>query len=89
MYTLMVTGLPPDVTEEEIIEHFNSLVRSSYNRHSTTILKSSNVDYSIAAVSLAFDNVKEIEECINRGDIVRSKIKLVHVLKKFLHFFLN
>ena len=30
-------------------------------------------------ISLAYDNVEEIEECISRGDLIRSKIKLVHV----------
>lgn len=40
----------PDVTEEELIEHFNSLIRKSFQRNSTTIVNSSNVDYTIAAV---------------------------------------
>ena len=75
----MVSGLPVDVTEEEVIEHFNSLIKTSYHRQSATILGSSNVDYSIAAVSFAFNNVEEIDECINRGDIIRAKIRLVHV----------
>lgn len=80
MYTIMVSGLPGDVTEEEVIDHFNSLIKTSYQRQSATILGSSNVDYSIAAVSFAFNNVEEIDECINRGDIIRAKIRLVHVL---------
>eukprot|EP01036_Dinobryon_divergens_P028342 gene28342-37274_t len=78
MYTIKVSGLPPDVTEEELIDHFNSLIRKSFQRNSTTIVNSSNVDYTIAAISLAYDNVEEIEECISRGDLIRSKIKLVH-----------
>jgi len=78
MFTIMVSGLPVDVTEEEVIEHFNSLIKTSYHRQSVTILGSSNMDYSIAAVSFAFNNVEEIDECINRGDIIRAKIRLVH-----------
>jgi len=33
----------------------------------------------IANVSMAYDNAQEIEECAKRGDLIRAKIRSVHV----------
>ena len=40
------------MTEEELIDHFNALIQTSFQRKSTTIVNSSNVDYTIAAVGI-------------------------------------
>lgn len=63
MFTLSVSGLPEDVTEEELIDHFQRLLGD---------------EHSIVSVSLAYNNIQEIQECISRGNIIRSKVRLVH-----------
>lgn len=63
MFTIMVSNLPPDVTEEELIEHFGKLCK----------------DKKIASISLAYDNIEEIKECMHRGSIIKSKVREVHV----------
>lgn len=63
MFTVSITNLPTDVTEDELLIHFQKLLGE---------------DHNVVSVSLAYDNIKEIKECIARGNIIRSKVRLVH-----------
>lgn len=63
MFTVTVSRLPRECTEDEIIAHFGALCPQ----------------HKIANVSMAFDNAKEIEECTKRGDLIRAKVRAVHV----------
>ena len=63
MFTVTISHLPPECTEEDIISHFKKLAPT----------------HKIANVSMAYDNAKEIEECTKRGDIIRAKVRAVHV----------
>jgi hypothetical protein len=69
VYTLAVTNLPPECSEVELKAHF---VRMLAQLGQESICK-------IASVSLAFNNTNEILESMRRGDIIREKIKAVHV----------
>ncbi len=69
MYTVVVTNLPPECSEVELKRHF---VRMLAQIGQESISK-------IASVSLAFNNTSEILESMRRGDIIREKIKAVHV----------
>ena len=69
MYTVAVTNLPPKCSEVELKGHF---VRMLAQIRQESISK-------IASVSLAFNNTNEILESMRRGDIIREKIKAVHV----------
>lgn len=62
MFTVMVSRLPKDTDEDELITHFNKVCKG----------------HKIASVALAFDNIAEIRECINRGDLIRAKVRAVH-----------
>lgn len=64
MYTIAVSGLPPDVTEEELYEHFGGLIKSKNS--------------PIVGISLAYDNTVEIKTCKKRGELIRSKVRMVH-----------
>ncbi len=64
MFSISVSNLPEDVTEEQLIAHFNHLAE---------------VRETVVAVSIAYDNAEEIEECKKRGDLIRAKVHLVHV----------
>lgn len=64
MYTIVVSNLPPDVTEVDLLNHFGSIVGRKD---------------AISCISLAYNNEDEIELCKKRGDIIRKKIILVHV----------
>eukprot|EP00981_Chlorochromonas_danica_P004112 scaffold801_cov178-Ochromonas_danica.AAC.17 len=70
MYTIEVSHLPPDATEDEIASFFENMLVSG----GTYTAKKQRV----VSVSLAFDNVEEIETCKKRGDLIRSKARLVH-----------
>jgi exosome complex RNA-binding protein Csl4 len=63
MFTVTVTHLPPECSEEELIAHLGKICPG----------------HKIANISLAFDNAHEIEECTKRGDIIRAKVRAVHV----------
>jgi Zn ribbon nucleic-acid-binding protein len=63
MFTVTVSHLPKECTEEEIIAHFGAICPT----------------HKISNISMAFDNAREIEECVKRGDIIRSKVRSVHV----------
>jgi exosome complex RNA-binding protein Csl4 len=63
MFTVTVSRLPEDCTEEEITAHFGTICPS----------------HKIANISMAFDNRLEIEECTKRGDLIRAKVRAVHV----------
>ena len=63
MFTVTLSRLPEVCSEEEIIAHLGSVVPG----------------HKIANISLAFDNAQEIEECAKRGDIIRAKVRAVHV----------
>ena len=69
VYTVAVTNLPPQCTEVELKEKF---ARMLIEQGQESICK-------IASVSLAFNNTNEILESMRRGDIIREKIKAVHV----------
>jgi RNA recognition motif-containing protein len=64
MFSISVSNLPEDVTEDQIILHFNKLAE---------------VREAVVAVSIAYDNAEEIRECKKRGDLIRAKVNLVHV----------
>lgn len=64
MYTIVVSNLPQDVTEVDLLNHFGSIVGRKD---------------AISCISLAYNNEDEIELCKKRGDIIRKKIILVHV----------
>lgn len=66
MYTISVSNLPTNVTEVQLINHFTHLV--GYNE-------------SVVAVSIAYDNLEEFKECKARGNIIHSKVNLVHELR--------
>jgi hypothetical protein len=63
MFTVTVSRLPEDCTEEEITAHFGTICPA----------------HKIANISMAFDNRLEIEECTKRGDLIRAKVRAVHV----------
>eukprot|EP01038_Epipyxis_sp_PR26KG_P011622 gene11622-15564_t len=63
MFTLMVSNIPNDCTEEEILYHFYNILGS---------------EHKIFSVSIAYDNIYELDQCRVRGDLIRAKIKLVH-----------
>ena len=63
MFTVTLSRLPKDCTQEDIIAHFRKICPQ----------------HKIANVSMAFDNAKEIEECTNRGNLIRAKVRAVHV----------
>lgn len=65
MFTVTVSNLPEDCTEEDLVEHFGKICPQ----------------HKIANVSMAYDNAREIEECVKRGDIIRAKVRAVHVSK--------
>ena len=64
MYSLAISNLSRSITEEDIVSHFNKLAGGKDH---------------VVSVSLAYDNIEDIQECIARGDIIRKKIHLVHV----------
>jgi hypothetical protein len=66
MYTVAVSNLPTKVTEVKLINHFAHLVGYSD---------------SVVAVSIAYDNLEEFKECKARGNIIHSKVNLVHELR--------
>lgn len=63
MYTIAVSNLPKNFTEEELFDHFNKVAENPL---------------AVAQIAIAYDNIAEISEFIARGDIVRSKVHLVH-----------
>eukprot|EP01038_Epipyxis_sp_PR26KG_P011217 gene11217-15051_t len=63
MYSVVVTNLPEDCTEEEVAEHF---------------MKVLGENHKVFSVSIAFDNVDEIKACQDRGHIIKEKIRSVH-----------
>lgn len=71
MFTVTVSHLPRECTEEEIIAHFGAICPS----------------HKIANISMAFDNAREIEECAKRGDIIRTKVRSVHVSSSFVYVY--
>ncbi len=66
MYTIQVSNLPKDVTEQEISKHFSSLCISGDPQ-------------PVVAVHLVVDNSDEIDLYTQRGQIIRDRIHLVHV----------
>lgn len=68
MFTVTVSRLPDDCTEEELIAHFGKICPT----------------HKIANISMAFDNRQEIEEASKRGDIIRAKVRAVHVSPAFV-----
>ena len=69
MYTVVVTNLPPQCTEVELKAHFvRQLARMGLESTS-----------KIASISLAFNNTNEILQSVKRGNIIKNKIKAVHV----------
>jgi hypothetical protein len=66
-YTIMVTNLPPKITEEELKHHFQEAVKN----------------YPIAQMSVAYDNEAEIELCRERGNMIRTKKRLIHEHRYF------
>lgn len=71
MYTIEVSHLPSDATEDEVASFFENMLVSG----GTYTTKKQRV----VSVSLAFDNIEEIETCKKRGDLIRNKARLVHV----------
>lgn len=69
-YTIMVTNLPPTITEEELKNHFQEAAKS----------------YPIAQMSVAYDNEAEIELCRERGSLIRQKKRLIHEHRYFTTF---
>lgn len=65
MFTIKVSNLPKNTDEDSVSIHFKKLFKN-------------NPEYSVAAVSLAFNNLHEINECKIRGDIIKRKVRLVH-----------
>lgn len=63
MYTVTVSRLPDECSEDELIAHFAKICPQ----------------HKIANISMAFDNRQEIEEASKRGDIIRAKVRAVHV----------
>ena len=63
MFTVTVSNLPAECSEEELIAHFTSVCPT----------------HKIANISMAYNNAQEIEECTKRGDIIRAKVRAVHV----------
>jgi hypothetical protein len=69
----MIDRIPTDLTEEQLGKHFTNLLPR---------------EHIVASVSIAYDNADEIRECTHRGDLIRSKVRLVHVsLLAFLLLF--
>lgn len=64
MYTIRVSNLQPDVTEVDLLNHFGKIVGRKD---------------AITNISMAYNNEEEIKVCRQRGDIIRQKIRLVHV----------
>mmetsp|Transcript_27364 Transcript_27364/g.45898 ORF Transcript_27364/g.45898 Transcript_27364/m.45898 type:complete len:1511 (+) Transcript_27364:125-4657(+) len=67
MFTVTISRLPADATEEELVTHLSRVCPN----------------HKIANISIAFDNAKEIEECAKRGDLIRAKVRAVHEHRKF------
>lgn len=63
MFTVTVSNLPEECSEEELIAHFNKICPQ----------------HKIANISMAYNNAQEIEECVKRGDLIRGKVRAVHV----------
>ncbi len=68
MFTVMMDRIPTDLTEEQLQMHFINLLPK---------------EHVVASVSIAYDNADEIRECTHRGDLIRSKVRLVHVCVDF------
>jgi len=65
MYSVAVTHLPKDTTDEELTGHFMKLLDT---RDPT----------SIANISIAYNNSLEIDLCFQRGELMKQKVLLVH-----------
>lgn len=74
MFTLCISRIPEDTTEEELASHFQKLLRN---------------ESAVATVCIAYDNADEIRECTARGDIIRAKVRLVHVSLTVYSFLLS
>jgi RNA recognition motif-containing protein len=72
MYTIAVSNLPSKVTEIDLLNHFGKIVGRKD---------------AVTNISLAYNNEDEIEICRQRGDIIREKIRIVHVSIGLLIYF--
>ena len=71
MFTLLVKNLPPDATDDTVALHFKKVL-DEIGRGDKRLM-------DVSAVSIGYDNLREIEESFARGDLIKSKVRLVYV----------
>lgn len=63
MFTIAVKGLPRTTNEIELMCHFEKLLHDSF---------------PVVDIEMATQCENEVQQCQNRGDLIRKKIRLIH-----------
>lgn len=71
-----MSNVPINVTEDMLVAHWERLLPLERKQCESEDLR------LVSCISIAYDNADEIRECTRRGDLIRSKVTLVHEHRK-------